>query len=451
MKRLHLTIVLAILSCSLWKSVSITAAAAGLIQQNKADASPLITPEMVKPHVVKLADDKYEGRGAGYRGERQAGEYIADEFKRIGLKPAGDSGRGRRSYYQEFRFHPYHPVVAWELMTSRNILGLIEGSDPALKNEIVVIGAHYDGQGRAGQADPTRQPPGDAAAIKDEIWNSANDNATSVAAILEIARAIKRTKVAPKRSILFIAFGAEEHGMTGSIYYVHHPVFPLGNHVAMINLEKLGRSPEKPLNINGSASSPVWAEVLKEAQGRTQTKVSTGSPYAFPDSDHYPFGALRIPAVIFSVSTSVDAHQPSDTADKIDFPRLAEAARFAMAMLLSLTDQPQRPVYVASPIPDLGLIAHLVTNAEASASGLGAEESGLKVTGVIAGSSSADAGLQEGDLILEVAKIRLRRDAKLAELMAMQRQVLEGKLGYRLPVTILRDGKRRELVINLRR
>jgi hypothetical protein len=337
------------------------------------------------------------------------------------------------------------------MLTSRNVLGFIEGTDPALKNEMVVVGAHYDGQGRAGQADPTRRPPSDAGAGQDEIWNSANDNATSIAAILEIARAIKRGKVTPKRSILFIAFGAEEHGMTGSIYYVNNPVFPLSNHIAMINLEKLGRAPEKPLSISGGASSPAWQEILKAAKERTKTQVSIISPFTFPDSDHYPFGAVRIPAVMFWVNTSIDAHQPSDTADKIDFARAAEAARYAMAMLLELANQSQRPAYAASPIPDLGLIGHLATDAEADAAGLGAEESGLKVTGVIAGSASAEAGLQAGDLILEFANHRFRRTDTLASLVAKQREVLEGKFGNKLSATVLRARQRSQRIINLRR
>lgn len=422
-----------------------------LAQKEKPGALTLITPELVKPHIVKLAGDDYEGRGAGYPGELKAARYIADEFKRIGLAPAGDAERGRRSFFQEFKFHPYHPVVAWELMTSRNVLGLIEGADPALKNETVVIGAHYDGQGRAGQADPTRRPPDDPTAVKDEIWNSANDNASSIAALLEIARAIKRGKIRTGRSLLFIAFGAEEHGMAGSIHYVNHPVSPLSNHVAMINLEKLGRAPEKPLSVSGGASSPAWREALKAAQERTKTQISTGNPYAFPDSDHYPFGAARIPAVILSVNTGVDAHQPTDTADKIDFARAAEAARCALAMLLQLADQPKRPEYVASPIPDLGLIAHLATNAESDAAGLSADESGLKVTGVIVGLPSADAGLQAGDLILEVAGRRFRRSDTIAALTAMHREILEGKLGDKLPATILRAKQRLQLTIHLRR
>jgi hypothetical protein len=423
----------------------------GNAQQKPSQNLGFIAPEMVKPHVVKLADDRYEGRGGGYPGEFKAANYIADEFKRIGLKPLGDQVRGRRSYFQAFKFQPWNPPVPWEVLSSRNVIGLIEGADATLKNEIIVIGAHYDGQGRIGQADPLRLATDQAKAAKDEIWNSANDNAASIAAILEIARAIKRGKLSTKRSILFIAFGAEEHGMTGSIYYVSHPVFPLRDHVAMINFEKLGRAPEKPLSVTGAASSSVWQSIFKTAQEKTNTKVVMGSPFSFPESDHYPFAASRIPAIMLHVQTGVDSHWASDTSDKVDFTRVAEVARYGLAAALELANQRKAPDFVPSPIPDLGLVVHLITKAEADAAGLAVDESGLKVTGVIAGLPSAEAGLKEGDLIIELVKRRFRRDDTLDALMAAHRQILEGKFGNKLPVTILRNKQQSNLVITLRR
>jgi hypothetical protein len=247
---------------------------------------------------------------------------------------------------------------------------------------------------------------------------------------------------------LFVAFGAEEHGMAGSIYYVGHPVSPLNNHVLMLNLEKLGRSPEKPLTVSG-ASGPEWQEVIKAAKERTKSEVAI-VPFANPDSDHYPFGAVRIPAAMLWVSSNLDAHQPSDTADKIDFARAAEAARYAMAMLITLADQTWRIAYKSSPIPDLGVIGSLATNAEADAAGLSGDESGLKVTGVIPGLPSAEAGLMAGDLILEFANHRFRRSDTVQSLMAKYREALEGKFGNSLAVTVLRARQRSQRVIKLR-
>lgn len=397
-----------------------------------------ITADSVRPHIVRLADDKLEGRGAGYEGEKAAAKYIAAEFKRAGLKPAGTKG-----YFQEFRFQPYHPITAWEVFTSRNVIGLIEGSDPVLKNEVVVIGAHYDGQGRAGQADPTRQP-NPAGAPADEIWNSANDNATSVAAVIVLARAMRAAK--PKRSILFIAFGAEEHGMSGSIHYVNHSLIPIANHVAMINLEKLGRSPAKPFTVAGVMSSKSWPAVIGAASAGAKI---VQSPIAFPDSDHYPFGARGVPAVMFYVS-GVEAHQASDTSDTIDFERTAEAARYALAMVKALADSAERPAFVRSPMLDPGLIAHLATGAEVDAAGIPNGNGGLKVTGVISGMPADRAGVREGDLVLEMSGRTFAREEPLQKLMATYQDMLQGKLGVSIPMKVLRSKQTLTMTLDLR-
>jgi hypothetical protein len=408
-------------------------------------AQDAISPQSVRRHTVELSSDAYEGRGAGYGGEQRAAEYIAAEFTRIGLAPAA----GARSYFQEFSFHASRPTKPWEVLRSRNVIGRIEGADPSLKNEIVVIGAHYDGQGRTGQADPFRfTSPADSA--EDEIWNSANDNAASVAALLEIARAIKQNATAPRRSVLFIAFGAEEHGMSGSIHYVAHPAAPLGNHVAMLNLEKIGRGADKAFNTSGNATSPVWEDVIKTAQQQVSAQAVTANPFAIPESDHYPFAASRIPALMLYVSGAPDGHLRSDTADRLDFGRAAHAARLAHAITLDLANRPQRPSYVAAPLLDPGLSAHLASAAEADARGVAAPYGGLKVTGVITGLPAATAGVQPGDFIVEIAKQQFRRDDQVAALMAMMREVLEGKRGVTLPLTVIRDSKRLELVMNLR-
>ena len=414
-----------------------------IIGQDAAGPAAIIGADALRRHTVELADDRYEGRGAGYPGERRAADYIAAEFRRIGVAPAGDSG----GYFQEFTFHPTHPVTPWEILTSRNVIGRIDGADPSLRHEIVVIGAHYDGQGRTGQADPFRATP--AGATNDEIWNSANDNAASVAAVLEIARAIRQSAVAPARSVLLVAFGAEEHGMAGSMHYVAHPAAPLSDHVAMINLEKIGLTPEKRFNTSGNATSPVWTDVLKAAQQQTATQIVTSNPFAIPESDHYPFAASRVPAIMLYVSM-VPAHQPSDVADRIDFNDVAQAARVALLMSLDISRRPQRPSYAPSPIPDLGVSLHLATAAEADARGVAQPYGGLKVTGVIRGLPADKAGLRAGDLIVDFANHQFRRDDSLPALMALQREVLEGKHGFSLPLKVVRGQNRLDLVMNLR-
>ena len=425
--------------------LTFAATAAGLDARPEAQTTPTITADAVKRHTVELADDKYEGRGAGYPGERRAADYIAAEFTKAGLSAAGDSG----GYFQEFTFHAFHPVKPWEILTSRNVIGRIDGSDPGLRREIVVIGAHYDGQGRSGQADPFRvMPPGGGAG--DDIWNSANDNAASVAAVIEIARALKHSAVPPKRTVLFIAFGAEEHGMTGSIYYVGHPVAPLADHVGMINIEKIGRLPDKPFNTVGNATSPAWAEILKAGQQQIRSPLAMTSPFAVPESDHYPFAASRIPAIMLMVSGAPDGHLPSDSADRIDFDRVAEAAQLVAGAAGELASRPQRPAFSPPPFFDIGISGHLALPSEADARGVDAPFSGLKVTGVIAGLPGAAAGLQPGDLITDIAGYQFKRDDTLQALMAMQQEVMQGKRGLVLPMKVKRDQKSLDLTMTLK-
>lgn len=222
----------------------------------------------------------------------------------------------------------------------------------------------------------------------------------------------------------------------------------LSDHVAMINLEKIGRT-DKPFNTSGNATSPVWTEVLEAAQQQTGTQILTTNPFAVPESDHYPFAASRIPAIMLYVSM-VPAHQPSDVADRIDFDRVAQAARLALLMSLDLAGRAQRPLYAASPIPDLGLSAHLATAAEADARDVAAPYGGLKVTGLIAGLPAAKAGLQPGDFIVDFANYQFRRDDALPALMAMHREILEGKRGFTLPLKVVRGNTRLDLIMNLR-
>lgn len=427
--------------------LSVAAGSSWAQDQTKEAATRHITAQTVKPLIVELADDKYEGRGAGYHGEQRAGDYIAKAFAKVGLQAAGDTSRGKRTYFQSFAFYPHDPGKPWEQLKSRNVLGFLEGSDPELKKQIVVIGAHYDGQGRAGQADPFRRPASDSKDAADEIWNSANDNVTSVSAVVAIARAIKDGGALPKRSILFAAFGAEEHGMAGSIHYVSHPAFELSQHVAMINLEKLGRSPEQPIGLNAMMTGRHWAELLKTTNEQMGMKVLPNIPVPIPDSDHYPFASSRIPAVMLAVLSGVDAHQPTDTADKIDFERTAEAARFAYAMLVNLANRAERPTFSQSILPDPGMVADLASPKECDALRLGPEEGCLRVTGVIPGRPAEKAGLKVGDAILQIADRVFRRNETLAELQKGHEDVLRGKYGKAVRAKVLRGGQRLEIVI----
>src|SRR5262245_27644165 len=176
----------------------------GVSSGSAESALNLITEDLLRKHATYLAGDELEGRQAGYEGNRKAAAYIVGIMKEAGLKPVGDpDDAGRPTFYQSFRI--------WKLET-KNCLGLLEGSDPDLKKEILVVGAHFDHLGIAdNEGPPSRRsdrPRGD-----DRIWNGADDNGSGTSTVLALVKAFGEGKLRPKRSILFMAFSGEEGGL----------------------------------------------------------------------------------------------------------------------------------------------------------------------------------------------------------------------------------------------
>jgi hypothetical protein len=412
-----------------------------------------IETENLRSHVAALASDAFEGRGSGYPGEVKATDAIAGAFRAIGLEPAGDGRGGRRGYFQTFEFQPDGPVRPWEVLTSRNVLGFLEGADEKLRREIVVLGAHHDGQGRAGQAAAGRllaapsSRGADDAAANDDIWNSADDNASSVAVVLEVARVLADRRYRPRRSVVFATFGAEEHGLNGSVAYVAHPPFAWRRHVAMINLEKLGRIPGAQPITASSGTSPMWPELTARANRQTGMSVTSLTPDIISDTDHYPFAARGLPAIVIGMAHEEDTHQPGDSADKIAWDSLSERARYVLAILLDLADVPGRPRFTASPRRDPGLVVVAPTPAELEVLGRDAARGGVKVSGVIPGLPGARAGVRPGDLIVAV-------DGKALPQGASAREILESAVtasfSERLIVTVLRGRRTFEPVLEFR-
>jgi hypothetical protein len=309
--------------------------------------------ENLRKHVFELADDRYEGRNAGHDGERRAAEYVAAQFRSVGLLAMGDPQGESRVFLQAFAFRPRRPPTPTSTLTSHNVIGLLEGTDPSLRGEYVLVGAHHDAQGMEGQADPGRDPRGGEPA--DRIWNGADDNASGVAALLEVARVLAANRAAANRSVLFVSFGAEEHGLDGepaihdpklsrcggSEHYARHPPYPVERHVAMVNLELLGRNPEEPLEALATDTSPIWTGVLEAAKRATGHCFTIGMPLAACDGlDHFPFGRRGIPAILLGVPGDRSVyHRRSDHADGLSYDRLTRATRFALAVLIELANR----------------------------------------------------------------------------------------------------------------
>ncbi|MEI3798722.1 MULTISPECIES: M20/M25/M40 family metallo-hydrolase [unclassified Chitinophaga] len=242
-----------------------------------------------------LASDKLKGRGTAEKGGKTASNYVAKQFKKLGLKPVNGN-----SFFQDFTFtRKEHKDIP-----SRNVIGYLDNGAA----RTIIIGAHYDHLGTAALFDG-KYPIG-------EIHNGADDNASGVAGLLELAQYYVKNQGREPFNFLFIAFGGEELGLQGSKYYTAHPLMPLDKVHFMLNMDMIGRyNPERGIGIGGYGSAEEWPAVFKEVQ-------QPGIKY-FTDaagkgaSDHHNFYISGVPVMFFHTGGHDDYHKPTDDAPKL--------------------------------------------------------------------------------------------------------------------------------------
>lgn len=337
-------------------------------------------------HVGQFADVAMEGREAGTRGGRAAGDYLAEQYARLGLRGAGSDG----GYFQ-----PFAPNF-------RNFLAFLPGSDPQLRDQIVLIGAHYDHIGYGRHA--SRGPYG-------YVHPGADDNGSGTAALLELAQAFTMLAAPPKRSILFAHWDAEEKGLLGSKYWVSHPTFPLQRVAAAINLDMIGRLRDDTLLVFGVGSGAGWRRLVS-LQNEENLKLAFGYDVA-NKADHYPLYQGGIPVVMFHTGTHDEYHRPSDVVKFINSPGLERVTRLVFRVAYDLAERPtslrlrnaNAPVM---PVSDSGKPAdRLGVGWQENAAAAG----GIRVSKVVAGSSADRIGVKVGDRILRFAGCELRSDS----------------------------------------
>ena len=302
-----------------------------------------ITAAEVERQLRVLAHDSLEGRQTGTAGERAAARFIAAEMQWIGLQPGGDSGllqrvpllASTRNGRTRLRLAlpdsagivpPGDTTMAW------NVIGIIPGTDPALRDEVVVVGAHLD---HVGTGNPV---------AGDSIYNGADDDASGVVAVLGIAAAI-RAGPAPKRTLVFAAFTGEEMGLLGTRWYIAHPTHPIERTVANLQVEMIGR----PDSLAGGAGKgwltgyerSTMGDILREA-GSAIIPDPRPDQNFFMRSDNIAFARLGIPAhTLSSFNLHTDYHRPSDEADAVDFAHMTAVIRAAADMVRHLADGPR--------------------------------------------------------------------------------------------------------------
>jgi hypothetical protein len=333
-----------------------------------------------------LADDGLEGRRAGSDGERCAGDYIAAEFQRLGLAPAGTA----ETFFQSLPLASVlNPHAAGG--TGRNVVARLEGNDPVLKQEWVVIGAHYDHLGEGG--------PGSLAPGTPAIHNGADDNASGVGALLRVAERLV-AGARPARSVMFIAFTGEESGLLGSAFFAANPTVS-GTIAGMINMDMVGRLGAGPLIVYGVDTAAEWNALLGPAAERAGTTIVTrGEGYG--PSDHTSFYLKDVPVLHFFTNTHADYHKPGDDWEKIDAAGLDKVAAIVADVTAAVANRPERLTLrrgAGEPPRQTGVStgygAYL-----GSVPDFTPVERGVKLSGVTPGSPAAVAGILAGDVVV---------------------------------------------------
>lgn len=337
----------------------------------------------IRQHIHTLASDTFEGRGAGTAGGKAAGIYLAQQLRKSELQGAVST----TTYFQEFGNE------------MRNILGLLPGDSPEFKNDFIVIGAHYDHVGY-GTSENSNGPVG-------YIHNGADDNASGVATLLEVAQAWHASGERPKRSLVFALWDGEEQGLLGSKHFLANPPCPVSAIKCAINMDMVGRVRNDSLEVTGIRTCPGFRRMLSEQNGPSQLKLNFFWKVE-DNSDNYSFYLKRIPFVMPFSGFHNDYHTPADDVDKVNLEGIERVARWMFGITRELANRPVLPPFREACLQENdnvrkqretlgpGLIPRVAVTWAAPDG-----NSGRLINQVTPQSRAAIAGLQAGDRLIQ--------------------------------------------------
>lgn len=377
----------------------------------------------MKEDVYALADDSFKGRQTGAEGEMQAAAYIMKRFKEVGLTPKGVSGE----FTQTFTFKPKtdpHKEAEFIAMaedgsiTGTNVLGYIDNKAATT----VVIGAHYDHLGMGGEGSLHRE--GDA------IHNGADDNASGVAVMIDLAQDLKKSN-ATQNNYLFIAFSGEEMGLLGSNYFVKNPTIDTKKVSYMINMDMVGRlNEEKTVAVYGVGSSPLFKQTLfaNNDQGLQVNEHESG----VGPSDHTSFYLVDIPVLHFFTGQHEDYHKPGDDAEKLNYGGMELISNYIFNVVTDLDDAGKlafkKTKNESEEVPrfkvGLGVVPDYLYSGE-----------GMRIDGISEDRPAQKAGLQKGDIVIKLG------DLETIDMMGYMKALATYEEGQSTTVTVLREGK----------
>ena len=374
----------------------------------------------MKSDVEYLSSDQLEGRSTGSKGANLAGKYIKNRFKELNIKPMGEDG-----YFQKFSFkpksHPHEKITVSDSIiensiTANNVIGFINNNS----DNTVVIGAHYDHLGYGGEGSLYRDSD-----IK--IHNGADDNASGVSLMLDLAAKLKDNI---NNNYLFIAFSGEELGLLGSNFFVKNSTINIKSINYMINMDMVGRlNTDNTLAVYGLGTSPIFKQTIKS--NNQNFKIIENESGIGP-SDHTSFYLSDIPVLHFFTGQHSDYHKPSDDSNLINYKGMNLISNFIYTIISDLNDNGKLPFREtkneSQEVPrfkvSLGVIPDYLYDGK-----------GMRIDGVSQGRPAEKAGFQKGDIVIKLG------DEDITDMMSYMKALSKYKKGDKAEVQISRKNK----------
>jgi len=385
------------------------------------------TETQIYKDVAFLADDKLEGRSTGTDGERAAAAYIAKRLQEMGLEPKGTNG-----YFQDFTFkpktHPHAKIkftdsIGKKTLTGRNVLGYINNNAPYT----IVIGAHYDHLGYGDEGSLYRGK-------EVLIHNGADDNASGVGVLLDLAKKLKNTN--KENNYLIMAFSGEEMGLLGSNYFVKHATLALDSVNYMVNMDMVGRlKKDSALAVYGVGTSPYFKQVI-DAYGEKFKLIKKESGVG--PTDHTSFYLNDIPVLHFFTGQHEDYHRPSDDYDKLNYKGMELISTYIFDIISDLDDNGKMAFRKTKNESDdaprfkvtLGVVPDYMYDGK-----------GMRIDGVSEEKPAQKAGIKKGDVVIQLG------EHEVIDMMGYMKALSKFKKGDTTTAKVLRGKKIVELKV----
>ncbi|MDG2432339.1 M20/M25/M40 family metallo-hydrolase [Flavobacterium sp.] len=388
--------------------------------QQQPIANDQCNPVNLKKHILYLASDDLKGRLTGSKEETEAAKYLISEFEKLGLKPYDTNFI--QSFNYTVRLNPHDTISMGIPNTGNNVIGYLDNG----AKRTLIIGAHYDHLGLNEHHHSTKMNS------EGEIHNGADDNASGVSGVLELARMFSQNKIKEKANYIFALFSGEEDGLIGSKQMASNLKVLYPNVEAMINLDMIGRlNDEKSMVVGGTGTCPSFPEIIESGKpsGFTITQEISG----IGPSDHTSFYLKDIPVLFFFTGTHSDYHKPSDDEDKINYSGVENIVNYVFRTAYSISELDiivfaKTKINAKKNVPKykvtLGIMPDYSEHGD-----------GLHVDGVIENRPAQLAGIKIGDIITKIDECIIKEVYTYMECLAKINS------GDEKALTVIRDGQ----------